>query len=182
MSKYGVAGAPHTSNWDFLYAVILFYYFNLDINWLGKESLFLWPLGPILRRLGGIAIDRSSRNNFVDQAVQAFNTRKQMILLLTPEGTRKKTDHWRSGFYYIALRANVPIVLGFLDYKNKIAGFGPTLIPSGDIEADMRIIREFFSQFTAKYPEKTGTVRIREAEQEPARTPLPPGEPEAGPE
>jgi 1-acyl-sn-glycerol-3-phosphate acyltransferase len=180
--KYVVAAAPHTSNWDFVYALIMFYYFKLDINWLGKESLFRWPFGIFFRWVGGIPIDRTSRNNFVEQAVQAFNTRERMILLLTPEGTRKKTDSWKSGFYYIALRAKVPIVLGFLDYKHKLAGIGPTLIPSGDIEADMDIIREFFTPLTGKYPEKTGTIRIREAEQERVNTPLPSGDREAGPE
>jgi 1-acyl-sn-glycerol-3-phosphate acyltransferase len=161
LPKYVVIGAPHTSNWDFVIAVVMFYYFKLDINWMGKDSLFRWPFGGFFQRLGGIAINRSTNNNVVEQAVQAFNSRERMVLLLTPEGTRKKTDFWKSGFYYIATGARVPIALGFIDYKHKIAGFGPTFYPTGDIEADMRVLRGFYSSMNAKHPELKSEIRLR---------------------
>lgn len=162
--KYVVIGAPHTSNWDFVVALVMFYYFKLDISWMGKDALFRWPFGGLFRWLGGIAIDRGANNKVVKQVVQAFDTRERMALLITPEGTRKKTAFWRTGFYHIATRAKVPIALAYVDYKHKVAGFGPLFYPTGDIEADMRVFRGFYSSMTGKRPELTSEIRTRAGE------------------
>lgn len=158
--KYVIIGAPHTSNWDFVLMLVLVLVYRVKVSWMGKASLFRWPFGLFFKRLGGIPIDRSSRHNVVDQAIQAFDANERLILLLTPEGTRKKVKSWKTGFYYIAKGANVPIVLAFVDYKRKAAGPGSVLMPSGDIEADMQIIREFYSGVSGKHPDQAGEIRV----------------------
>lgn len=154
MPQYVLIAAPHTSGLDFLAMLALDFAFQVGSVWMGKESLFRGPLGPVFRRLGGIPIDRSSRHNVVEQAVQAFQRSSKMVLVIAPEGTRGRMKRWKTGFYYIALGADVPIVLGFIDYGLKTVGFGPTLVPSGDIEADMRIIRDFYEDKKGKYPDR----------------------------
>ncbi|MDQ4079003.1 MAG: lysophospholipid acyltransferase family protein [Chloroflexota bacterium] len=158
--RYVLLAAPHTSNWDTLIMLAVAYAFGIRLTWLGKDTVFRGPLGSVLRRLGGIPIDRGSRHNVVQQMVQAFEQRKRLVLALSPEGTRKRSAGWKSGFYYIALGAEVPIVLAFIDYKRKRAGVGPVLLPSGDIEADMAIIRKFYTGVTPKYPDKFGDIQI----------------------
>ncbi len=159
--KYIAIGAYHTSNWDALFMLLLGVVFQVRINFMIKDSWFRGPLGPVFHWLGGVAIDRSQRHNTVDQIAEAFKNRDRLILVVAPEGTRKKVPYWKTGFYYIALKAGVPIVFGYLDYGRKTGGFGPVLIPSGDIEADMAIIRDFYADITARYPEKAGEVRLR---------------------
>jgi 1-acyl-sn-glycerol-3-phosphate acyltransferase len=128
--------------------------------WLGKHSLFRGPLGGILKGLGGIPINRASSHNVVEQAAQAFREYERFLLAITPEGTRKKVDRWKSGFYNIAKAAKVPIVCAFIDYKRKVTGVGPTIFPGDDIRADMQQIREFYSSVTGKHPELAGNVEI----------------------
>jgi 1-acyl-sn-glycerol-3-phosphate acyltransferase len=128
--------------------------------WLGKHSLFRGPLGTVLKGLGGIPINRASSHNVVEQAAQAFHNYERFLLAITPEGTRKKVDRWKSGFYNIAKAAKVPIVCAFIDYKRKVTGVGPTIFPGDDIHADMQKIREFYSSVTSKYPELAGNVEI----------------------
>lgn len=160
MSKYVLIAAPHTSNWDFLVMLALDFAFKVECVWLGKDSLFRGPLGPFYRRMGGIPIDRSSRSSVVEQAVRAFQRSEKMVMAIPPEGTRRRAEHWKTGFYYIALGANVPLVFGFIDYKRKAAGFGPVLMPSGDIEADMAIIRGFYKDIKGKSPENFGDITV----------------------
>jgi 1-acyl-sn-glycerol-3-phosphate acyltransferase len=152
MSQYVLIAAPHTSGLDFLAMLALDFAFQVGAVWMGKESLFRAPLGPVFRRLGGIPIDRSSRHNVVEQAIQAFQHSGKMVLVIAPEGTRNRTKRWKTGFYYIAQGAGVPIVLGFIDYGLRTVGFGPTLTPSGDIAADMKIIRAFYEGKKGKHP------------------------------
>lgn len=152
--------APHTSNWDLpimLYAALLL---RVKLYWMGKDAIFRAPFGGIVRWLGGIPIDRSKNNNLVAQSIELFRDRQSLILVVPPEGTRQKVRHWKTGFYYIALGAGVPIVMGFLDYKRKLAGFGPSLEPTGDIAADMLKIRAFYSGITGKYPDASGTADV----------------------
>jgi 1-acyl-sn-glycerol-3-phosphate acyltransferase len=158
--KYLIVFAPHTSNWDLPIGYVIARAFKLDASWIGKHLLFRPPLGVLFRWMGGIPVDRRSRNNAVDQVIQAFNEREHLALAITPEGTRKKTPHWKTGFYYIALGARVPIQLAFLDYRRKIGGFGPTIMPSGDIDADLSIMRDFFSGISGKYPDQAGDIQI----------------------
>ena len=162
--KYVLIAAPHTSNWDFLIMLAVDFALKIACVWLGKDSLFRGPLGAYFRHMGGIPIDRSSNHSVVEQAVAAFQRNERMVMTIPPEGTRKRTDHWRTGFYYIALGAQVPIVFGFIDFKRKVAGVGPMLMPSGDIGADMVIIRDFYKEIEGKYPEQAGKIIVTATE------------------
>lgn len=163
--KYVMIGYPHTSNWDTLIGLLVFRSLGVHLHWLGKQSLFKGPVGWLLKKTGGVPINRQSSQNFVQQSREIFDRFEHFVLTLSPEGTRKKTDFWRTGFYYIALAAKVPIALAFLDYPKKTGGFGPLLWPSGDIEADMATIRAFYRDIHGKYPEKEGVIRIRPKDQ-----------------
>jgi 1-acyl-sn-glycerol-3-phosphate acyltransferase len=158
--KYLIVFAPHTSNWDLPIGYAFARAFKLAPSWIGKHVLFRPPFGRMYRWIGGIPVDRRSNNNAVEQVVQAFDQRERLVLAITPEGTRKKTSHWKTGFYYIASGARVPIQLAFLDYRRKIGGFGPLLMPSGDINADLSMMRDFFSGIAGKYPDLAGVIRI----------------------
>lgn len=153
--KYVMIAAPHTSNWDFPIAMAFMFAFKMKLSWLGKDSLFRWPFGGFFKFLGGIPINRSQPGDVVAQSVRAFKDRVKMVMVIAPEGTRKKVGHWKMGFYYIAQGANVPIVLSFLDYFRKVGGFGPTLKQTSNIELDMKTIREFYEKITAKIPDQS---------------------------
>jgi 1-acyl-sn-glycerol-3-phosphate acyltransferase len=153
VSKFVVIAAPHTSNWDLPILLSVAFALKIDARWLGKNTLFQGPFGFVSRWMGGIPVDRSASHNLVAQAVEMFRSNEKLILAIPPEGTRSKVSHWKTGFYYIALGAGVPIALGFIDYKRKAGGLGPTLNPIGDIEADMEFLRNFYANVTAKYPE-----------------------------
>ena len=114
-----------------------------------------------MRFLGGVPLDRSKRHNFVDQVVAAFDGAEEMVIALAPEGTRSRTSHWKTGFYYIAVGANVPIILAFIDYPTKRIGLGSILFPTGDLDADMQLIRNFYADKRGKKPENEGEVRAR---------------------
>jgi 1-acyl-sn-glycerol-3-phosphate acyltransferase len=129
---------------------------------MGKDTLFRGPFGRILRRLGGIPVDRTHRGNLVRQMTELFEKSERLVLTVPAEGTRGYTPHWRSGFYHIARSANVPVVLGFLDYQRKRGGFGPELVLTGDMSQDMDEIRSFYSDKVGKYPESFGPVRLKE--------------------
>lgn len=156
--------APHTSNWDLVIMLAIGFYFNLRVYWMAKQSIFRWPFRGFMMWLGGIPIDRSARHNVVDQAVAAFNSHETLMLAILPEGTRKRADFWKSGFYHMALGAKVPMALGFADYKRKIGGFGPTVMPTGDVEADMAKLREFYKDIVGKKPQNQGPIRLRPPE------------------
>ena len=162
--KYVLIGAPHTSNLDLTYGLILKYAGRIDLHWVGKDSAFRGPLGPIYRRLGGIPVNRRVSQNFVEQMVEQFNQRERFILAIAPEGTRHKAPGWKSGFYYIALGAGVPIALGFIDYGRKRVGVGPTIHPSGDIQADFKQIAAFYSGMVGRYPERQGEIKLERKE------------------
>jgi 1-acyl-sn-glycerol-3-phosphate acyltransferase len=119
---------------------------------MGKETLFRWPINGFFKWLGGIPIDRSKSKNVVAQSIQQFHENEKLILTIAPAGTRKQIEKWKSGFYHIANGANVPIVLGFLDYRRKVGGIGPVVYPTGNFEADMKTIRAFFNGVSGKYP------------------------------
>jgi 1-acyl-sn-glycerol-3-phosphate acyltransferase len=161
--KYVLIGAPHTSNWDFVFMLLFRSAIGINPRWIGKDTFFRWPFGGLWKRLGGIPVNRRSRNNFVDQMVATFQEHDELILVIAPEGTRSKTRYWKSGFYYITLGAGVPIVMGFLDYARKVGGIGPALMPTGDIQADFVTIREFYADKTGKYPREQSEVRLRDA-------------------
>ncbi len=153
--KFVIIAAPHTSNWDFSFTMFISFVLKMKIHWMGKDALFRWPIGWFFRWLGGIPIDRSKANNVVDRSIEEFGNNERLVLLVPPSGTRSRVTRWKTGFYYIASGANVPIVLGFLDYRLKTGGIGPVMLTTGDIDRDMKTIRSFYSGITGKYPEKS---------------------------
>jgi 1-acyl-sn-glycerol-3-phosphate acyltransferase len=161
INKFVIIAAPHTSNWDFPITLAVAFALKIKIYWMGKAAMFRWPFGAALRWLGGIPIDRSRAHNLVEQSVQAFQEREKLIMVVPPEGTRKKVSYWKTGFYHIARGAGVPIVLGFLDYRRKAGGIGPTFHPTGRIEEDMRQIQAFYATITGKRQSQFGNAALR---------------------
>lgn len=146
--------APHTSNWDFIIGRLAFFWYRMYPRILIKKEAFGPVTGPVLRMLGGVPVDRSHSQNTVKQVTKCFHKYEKFHLLITPEGTRKRVNKWKRGFYFIALNAKVPILLGFLDYRKKEGGLGMMLEPTGDFEADFKIIEDFYRDKHARHPEK----------------------------
>ncbi len=159
--KYVLVGAHHTSNWDWVIGFFMMAGLGLKPRWVGKDSLFRGLAGPIMRWLGGISVVRGARENFVGQVVNVYNNSKELVIALAPEGTRKYVDHWKTGFYHIAEGAKVSVAMAFLDYSKKICGIGGYFMPSGDLKADMGILREFYDGVIGKFPENQGAVQLR---------------------
>lgn len=157
-----VIAAPHTTNWDLPYSLATAFALGISIRWVGKHTLFLPPFGFVLRKLGGIPVDRRSRNNAVKSIARLFDEHEQLLLLIPPEGTRSKATRWKSGFYYVALEAKVPIVMGFLDYGRRCSGLGDVVHPSGNIDEDMHAIRTFYAPIRGKFPALQGDITLRE--------------------
>ena len=150
-AKCVLIAAPHTSNWDLPYTLMVAFCLRLHIHWMGKQVLFRWPFGALMRWLGGIAVDRSKSNSLVAQSAAAIVRAKGPLqLVVPPEGTRGRTRHWKTGFYFIALEAKVPIILAYMDYEKKLSGLGPVFTPSGDVEGDMAQIKRFYAGFKGK--------------------------------
>ncbi|WP_368563119.1 lysophospholipid acyltransferase family protein [Pseudoxanthomonas sp. UTMC 1351] len=147
--------APHSSNWDGLWGMAAKIAMGLEVRVLGKAQLFWWPLGPLLARLGVLPIDRSSPQGTVEQAITLIKRSDRMWFTLTPEGTRKKVQKWKSGFLKIARRADVPILMAYFHYPEKIVGIGDVFYTTGDAEADMAKIREWYQPWQGK---NRGTV------------------------
>ena len=151
--------APHTTNWDALYARLALKSMNIPVRITIKDSYMRFPFGPFIRALGGIGINRTpkqmgeERPSMVQVMTDLFKQYPKLVMMVTPEGTRARREHWKSGFYHIAIAANVPIALSYLDYKKKTAGVGKILYPSGNIEQDMREIMQFYADVSPKYPE-----------------------------
>lgn len=152
--KCVVAVAPHTSMWDFVIGRLAFWELGLKARFLIKKEMFFWPLGPIVKWLGGIPVDRQKKGNLVEQVARMFDAHDSLYIAITPEGTRKLVDTWKKGYYYISLKAKVPIALGFLDYRKKEGGVVKVIHPTGDFEEDTRAIEEVYRGISAKYPEK----------------------------
>jgi len=143
--KCVLIAAPHTSNWDLPYTLMVGLSLRLNIYWMGKESIFRFPFGALMRWLGGIPVDRSRNNSLVSASAAAIVAADGPVqLVVPPEGTRGKTRHWKTGFYFIALEAQVPIIMAYMDYHQKVSGLGPVFTPSGDVEADMAVIKQFY--------------------------------------
>jgi 1-acyl-sn-glycerol-3-phosphate acyltransferase len=164
--RYVLVAAPHSSYWDALVMLLCARHLGVRLGWLGKAEAFRGPLRPLMKWLGGIAVDRGAAHGLVAATVEAFRGRGTLALAIAPDGTRGFRDHWRSGFYHIALSADVPVVLGFLDWGTRRTGVGPTLRLGGDVRADMDRIRAFYAGMVARHPTKTSAVRL--AEESPA--------------
>ncbi|MDD0838344.1 lysophospholipid acyltransferase family protein [Curvibacter sp. HBC61] len=143
--------APHTSNWDLPYTLMVAFALRLNIHWMGKRQLFRFPFGPVMRWLGGLAVNREQSTNLVAASAEAIQASPgPWQLVVPPEGTRSKTRHWKTGFYWIAVTAQVPIVLAYMDFAEKRSGLGPVFHPTGDIDADMREIKAFYAPFRGR--------------------------------
>jgi 1-acyl-sn-glycerol-3-phosphate acyltransferase len=164
--KYVLVGAHHTSGWDFPLALLLAGAMGVRIRWIGKASLFKGPFGRFAYWLGGIPVDRTQRTNFVQQMVDRINAADELVLTISPEGTRVKTDYWHTGFYYIATGAHVPIVPAYLDYATRTAGFGSPIWPHGDIAADLVKLRHFYANVQGRHPENHGKIELRPPQDE----------------
>lgn len=149
-----IIAAPHTSNWDFVNFLGLTQALGIRAHFMGKLSLFRWPMGGFMRDMGGVPVDRSGGHDHVAAMVAEFGRRREFMLTIAPEGTRGAVRRWRTGFYHIAVGAKVPLVCGLMDYRTKTGGLGPAIWPSGDYAADMAKIAEFYRSVTPKYPER----------------------------
>jgi len=152
--------APHTSNWDALYTRLAFVLMGIPVKITIKDSYMRFPYGPFIRYMGGVGINRrpkkdgEARPSMVQLMADLFKAHPDFVMLVTPEGTRSLRTKWKTGFYHVAVAANVPIALGYLDYKKKEAGVGKVVYPSGDMKKDMHEIMSFYKDIVGKYPEK----------------------------
>jgi len=161
LKKAVVIAAPHTSNWDFVYAMAIFRISKLNVRYLVKKELNFFPLSILLKNTGAIPVERSKKQNLTEQIIEKFNQSDELLVTFPAEGTRKRVEKWKSGFYFAALGANIPILPGYLDYKKKEGGFGPPIYPSGNVEEDLLKLKNFFAEKTGKYPEKFNLEAIR---------------------
>ena len=161
IKKYVAIAAPHTSNWDFPLGIIAAKAIRLKVHWMGKHTLFRWPYGWFFRAIGGTPVHREQGQNYIRQMTELFDRSERLVLALAPEGTRSKTDHWKTGFHYIARAAKVPIVMAYLDFGHKQVGIGELFYPSEDIEADFRQIRQFYANRTGRNPENASLIQVR---------------------
>ena len=152
--KYIICVAPHTSNWDFILGLAYRWAEGFSTNFLMKKEWFFWPLGPLFRSMGGIPVYRSKNTRMTEQLVSAANATDKFALAITPEGTRSLNGEWKHGFYYIALEAGLPILLYALDFEKKEIYCTKTFTPTGDVEADMMAIKQYYRDFKGKHPER----------------------------
>jgi len=169
--REGAAGCvllavPHTSNWDLPFLIAFAMAFDLHISWMGKHTLFGPPFGSFMRWIGGIPVRRGEPRRTVEDMAELFVSQKPLMLVIAPEGTRGRSEYWKSGFYWIAKRAGVPIVPAFLDYGTKTAGFGPPLLPSDSLVRDMDHLRGVYAGRRGLHPRDFGPVQLVEEDAE----------------
>lgn len=162
--KFIIAGAPHTTNWDFILFLGALHYYDMKVSFLGKHTLFRWPFRYFFEALGGIPVNRHRRGGVVAQVKDAFDSRDEMILVVAPEGTRGRTDFWRSGFIKIAEAVGAPVVFASVDYPTKTVKLSLPITYQGDLRGFMGQAREFFGQSKGLRPGSSGPVRVREEE------------------
>lgn len=150
--KCVVIAAPHTSNWDFIYSLAVFFKLNIPVRFLAKKELFFWPLKYVLKSAGGMPVQRSKNTRLVDRMINMFHENEQLMLMIPAEGTRSRVEQWKTGFYHVALGAGVPVLLGYLDYETKTAGFGPLVYLTGNPVADAEQIKNFYRNIKGKHP------------------------------
>ena len=158
LKKAVLVAIPHTSNWDLLFARAAFYILDIPVKFTIKKEVMVGPLGWLIKVLGGIPIDRKRvpgkrKQTYTESMIRMLKESEELVIMVTPEGTRSYAPKWKTGFYHVALGAGVPIAVGFLDYKLKQAGIGMMINPSGDLEGDIEAIKEFGRKVTPKYPE-----------------------------
>ncbi len=158
LPKFVIVGAPHTSNWDFVMFLALAFVLKGDLRYMGKKELFRWPFAGFFKWCGGVPVDRSKPQGLVEQTVQAIQASDHFQLVITPEGTRKKVGQWKQGFYYIAKKACIPIVAGYVDSRTKTCGIGPTFALTDDMEADIKTMQAFFKDKVGINPRLTSEL------------------------
>ncbi|MDO8106501.1 1-acyl-sn-glycerol-3-phosphate acyltransferase [Isoptericola sp. b441] len=156
-----LVGAPHTSNWDLALAILVFWAHDVTPRVLVKSEVFWWPLGAVLRRLGAIPTDRSGGSGLVARLIEAAHQDERFVVALAPDGTRRAADHWKSGFYRLALATGMPVTCAFVDGPTRTVGTGPTFTMTGDVVADMHAIRAFFADKRGLRPGRGSAVRLR---------------------
>ena len=153
---------PHTSNWDFVVGMLFKLAVGLPARWMGKDSLFRWPVRRLFLRIGGIPVNRRERSGFVDALLAEFARHERMWLAVAPEGTRSRTDHWKSGFYQIAVAGGLPVGLGYIDYATRTVGIDTYLQMTGDVPHDLARVRAFYADKRGRRAEHAGDIRLRD--------------------
>lgn len=161
VQKCVIIAAPHSSNWDLPFTMATGAALDLEFKFLAKHTIFRPPWGPFFRFMGGIPIDRRASRNYVETVADFIREREQCALVIAPEGTRSKEEFWKSGFYHIAKAADVPIVLGFLDFENKVCGVGRAIYPIGSATEVMEEMRDFYRSTMARDPELFTIPRLK---------------------
>jgi len=154
LKKFIIIVAPHTSNWDFVLGILVMFSLRIHIRWMGKHTIFRKPFGGLMKWLGGIPVNRTYAAGVISEIADSFTNNESLIINLAPEGTRKKVKNWKLGFYFIAKKANIPVLIGCIDYKKKVISFGPVIHLTDDQEKDITKIKSFYNSDMAKYPEK----------------------------
>jgi len=152
---------PHTSNWDFPLGVLFKARHRMILNWAGKDSLFRWPLKGFFIWLGGVPINRRENTGMIRQLIDIFAQSESFCMCITPEGTRSRSEHWKTGFYRLALATGVPVGLGFIDYGNRRIGVERWISLTGDEETDLALFRTYYADKSGCYPEKAGDIRFK---------------------
>jgi 1-acyl-sn-glycerol-3-phosphate acyltransferase len=153
---------PHTSNWDFPIGVLARAVLEMDIGWVGKHTLFRWPFGGLMRFLGGTSVDRSHTQGMVGQLRLEFDRHETFYIVITPEGTRRRTEYWRSGFYHLARELNVPVGLAYIDYAKREVAIPVWLELTGNVEHDLDRIRAVYAGHPGRHPELAGEIRFKD--------------------
>jgi len=159
IQKAVIIVAPHTSIWDFIYGRLAFWVLDLDVKFLINSKFFIGPLGLLLRKLGGVPVKYSKTTGLLLQIKQMYGSNDSFFLVITPEGTRSLVERWRKGFYQIATGSDIPIVMAYIDYKNKKGGLGPVFYPTGNYFEDLKEIENFYKNFHARHPERYNLTR-----------------------
>jgi 1-acyl-sn-glycerol-3-phosphate acyltransferase len=163
IDKLVLIASPHTSNWDLVWMMAFAWTEDFQLRWFGKQQLFRFPFGGLMRMMGGQPIDRSRNSNVVEATAKAIKDHPGKLMVAIPAaGTRSRRDYWKSGFYFIASLAEVPISLGYLDYSRKRGSIGKLLYPSGDVTADMDVIRDWYKDKAGKHPQNVSRIRLRQ--------------------
>jgi len=171
-----IIATPHTSNWDLPHMLAAAFVYRVHVRWLGKHTIFKPPFGWFFRWLGGIPVDRSHPGGMVGQAADRLVEADKLYIAVPPSGTRDKRDRWKSGFYWIAHTAQVPVICGYLDYAKRRANLGYTFVPTGDVHSDMEKVRRFYEDVKGKFPELHTTIVLKEeldASPDPPKRPQP---------
>ena len=158
-SKFVVIAAPHTSNWDFCVAMLVIGALGLQANWLAKHTLFRWPMGRVMRLLGGLPVERTQQHGVVGHAIKMFMSEEKLVLAITPEGTRRHVTRWKTGFYHIAVGAGVPVVPAYLDYTRQVVGFGDMVWLGDDMDKALTSLQAYYARFaqSGRRPELYGS-------------------------